>query len=139
MNRSRATVQTIMRYRVSMVGTALLLGLQCAIWLVAGWLGWSLRDLMVGPGSPQSDVRARFAVAIFAGATANALVLGLFLVRQNGWAWWIVLAMQILDLAVATAAAILVNQWWWLISGVAAATLLLLFVNRGATAKPAQG
>jgi len=122
-----------------MVGTALLLGLQCAIWLVAGWLGWSLRDLMVGPGSPQSDVRARFAVAIFAGATANALVLGLFLVRQNGWAWWIVLAMQILDLAVATAAAILVNQWWWLISGVAAATLLLLFVNRGATAKPAQG
>lgn len=120
-----------------MVGTALLLGLQSAIWLVAAWIVWSFRGLIVGTGSPESDVNARFAVAIFAGAVANALVLVLFVVRRRkGWAWWIVLAMQILDLAVATVAAIFVNQWWWLISSVAAATLLLLFVNRRATAYP---
>ncbi len=126
----------MMGYRVSMVATALLLGLQCAIWLGAGWLGWSLRDLMVGPGSPQSEASARAAVAIFGVAAANGLVLVLFLVRRNGWAWWIVVAMQLLDLAVATSAAIFVNQWWWLFSGVAAATLVLLSVNRP-TAKPA--
>jgi hypothetical protein len=61
------------------VGVAALTIAQSGILVTAGWIAWSFRYLMVGPGSPQAPDRTRFAVAIFVAAVVNVAILITFL------------------------------------------------------------
>jgi hypothetical protein len=107
---------------------------QIVIWLVAGSITWTFRDLMVGTGSKEAADNTRFAIAIFGGAGVNGAAFLAFLFRQRGWGWLLLMAAQIADVAIALAGGALISPWWWLISLVGAVAALLLFLLRRATA-----
>lgn len=123
---------------VSRFGIPGLVVIQAGIWLVAGWIVWSFRSLMVESSSPQSAANAREAVLILVWCGINVLVLLPFLARRGGgWGWYLLLAVQVIDLVVATGAAVSINAWWWTISAVAAATVAVIIVNRRAAQRSA--
>ena len=101
---------------------------QILIWLVAGSIVWSFRDLMVGVGSKESAYNSRFAIAVFGGAGINAIAALAFLLRQRRRAWVLLVAVQGGDFVFTVAEGALLSHWWWLISAVAAITLALLYV-----------
>jgi hypothetical protein len=107
---------------------------QIVIWLVAGSITWTYRDLMVGTGSKEAADNTRFAIAIFVGAGVNGAAFLAFLFRQRGWGWLLLMAVQIADVAIALAGGALINPWWWLMSLVGAVAVLLLFLLRRAPA-----
>ena len=93
------------------LGIVVLAVVQCLVWLVAGSIVWSFRDLMVGTGSPDAADNARFAIAIFAGAAINGIALVPFLLRPRRW--FLLIAVQIADLVVTLAESLLISEWWW--------------------------
>ena len=116
------------------LGIVVLVVVQCLDWLVAGSIVWSFRDLMVGTGSPEAADNARFAIAIFAGAAINGIALVPFLLRQRGWGWFLLIAVQIADVVVTLADSLLISEWWWLITIVAGLTIGFLYLFRRASA-----
>lgn len=77
--------------------------IQCLVWLVAASIVWSFRDLMVGAGSPEAANDSRDAISALAGGTINGVALVLFLLRQRGLGWFLLIAVQCVDV-VATLA-----------------------------------
>lgn len=67
---------------------------EVGLWLFAGWFGWELRYLMVGPGSPEAINRERLAVATWAGAAVDLLALIPFWSGAR-WGWSILFLVQI--------------------------------------------
>jgi hypothetical protein len=112
------------------VGIVALAAVQVGIWLVAGSIAWSFRDLMVGSGSPQAASNASFAIVIFGVAAINAIALVPFLARSHGWGWFVLTAVQLGDIALCLAWASPDSVWWWLIIGVAGFTIAALLAFR---------
>ena len=110
---------------------------QCIVWLVAGSIVWSFRDLMVGSGSPQAAHDTQFALAIFVGAAVNLVALVPFLIRSGGLSVVLLLAVQAADLVVTLIEGVLVSPWWWLITVAAGLTLALMYVFRRAPVRVA--
>ena len=109
----------------------LVLGLaQFLVWLAAGSIVWSFRNLMVGPGSSGAANNTRFAVAIFGAAVVNGFALLIFLRQSRGWGWLILLAVQIGDLVFSLAAGFYISTWWWVITGLGGLTIALLCLGR---------
>jgi hypothetical protein len=100
---------------------------ECVLWYVAASIGWATRDIFVGSGAPQAAARARFALALFAGAGINVVALVSFLVRRRGFGWWLLVAIEIGNLAVSLVEAVVRDAAWWLSAALAALALGLLF------------
>jgi hypothetical protein len=99
---------------------------EVGLWLFAGWFGWELRYLMVGPGSPEAINRERLAVAIWAGAAVDLLALIPFWSGAR-WGWSILFLVQIAGIAASLVLLLTVSTDWWLFALLAAiiATLLV--------------
>lgn len=102
---------------------------QIGIWVFTGWLGWDLRYLMIGPGSPEVLNRERFAIGLFMVAAVNLIALVPFLSGVR-WGWLILTLVQIADATVSLALLVTVSIDWWLVTTPAAITTVLLFVWR---------
>lgn len=117
-------------------GIVALVVLECLVWLVAGSIAWSFRDLIVGPTSPEAASRARFAIAIFGGAAINGLALLPFLLRPRGWGWFLLVAVQIGDVLGSLAWVRFISHDWWLTTGVGGLTVALLCLFRYLSQRP---
>ena len=109
---------------------ALLALVQISIWVFAGWVGWDLRYLMIGPGSPEVLSRERIAIGLFMVAAINLVALVPFLLGVRG-GWLILTLVQIADSTVSLALLATVSIDWWLVTAPAAITTVLLFVWSG--------
>ncbi len=128
----------VTKSRLAWLGIVVLVAAQCVVWVVAGSILWSFRDLMVGAGSPQATENARFAVASFSVGAINALALLLFMLRPHGWGWSLLFAVQLADLAITAWEGFVVSEWWWLVTVLAALMIACLhFFRRFAV--PGQG
>lgn len=122
--------------RFLLIGIVVLVVVQCLVWLVAGSIVWSLRDLMVGGGSPEAAHNARFAISIFAAAAINGIALMAFLLRQRGWGWLMLIVIQSVDVLTTLAGTLLISTSWGLITVVAALTIAVLYLFQRSTAAP---
>jgi hypothetical protein len=111
------------------VAIVLLALLQIGIWVVAGWISWDFRYLMIGPRSPEVINRERFAIALFIAAAINLIALVAFLLRLR-WGWSLLTLVQIADAIVSLTLLVIVSTDWWLVTAPAAITTLLLFAWR---------
>jgi hypothetical protein len=107
--------------------------IECLVWLFAGALEWSARNVMVGAGSPPAAANARFALEIFAAAGLNIIGLIGFLVLNRQRSWWLLTGLQLADLAVTVSAGVLLRPGWWILSALAALALVLLYLSRPTT------
>jgi hypothetical protein len=113
------------------VGVAVLTIAESGILVTAGWIAWSFRYLMVGPGSPQAADRTRFAVAIFVAAVVNVAILITFLRNSRRWKP-IFVAVQTADALATAVMGFLISWSWWLVTIVAIAVIALLYLARNA-------
>jgi membrane protein insertase Oxa1/YidC/SpoIIIJ len=104
--------------------------IQSLVWVAAGWIAWSFRALMVGPGSPEETERTLFAIATFVAATVNAAALMVFLRKLSGWSWSLLTAVLVADVVVTLPLGIGISSWWWLITVIATVALVLLYPLR---------
>lgn len=130
--RAASGCNSMTRAQLLRLGIVALVVVQCLVWVVAVSIVWSFRDLMVGTGSHEAADNARFAIAIFAGAAINGIALVPFLLQQRGWGWVLLIAVQIADVVVTVAEALLISEWWWLITVLAGLTIGFLYLFRRA-------
>lgn len=102
---------------------------QTCIWVFAGWVGWDVRYLMIGPGSPDVINRERFAIGLFVAAFINLIALASFLLRVR-FGWPFLTVVQIADAIVSLALLATQSTAWWLIVAPAAITTVLLVAWR---------
>jgi Sec-independent protein secretion pathway component TatC len=115
------------RQRLIWLAIVVLIVGQCLFWFVASVFGWSLRDLMVGPGSPESARRTALAIAVTGATTINCAALLLFLIRPHGWGWIQLVAVQLSDVLVSLVWGFSISPDWWLATALGAITIVALY------------
>jgi len=119
---------------IAIGGVVGLVTAEVLVWIAAGSIWWSFQGLLRGgPGSEAAIEDARFALAMFVGAAANAAVLLLFLVRRRRRFSIALGALQAVDIVVAVALALLIDEWWFVIAALAAPALALIAVYEWTT------
>ena len=124
---TKYAVQHPMRQRFLLIATIVIVIAGCLAWLFAAAIGWTLRDIMHGTGSPQTASNARLAIAMFVMTGINLLALLVFIVRRN-WGWWLLVIVQVGELVMSLVEGFTRTPSWWPFTGLAALTLLLLFM-----------
>ncbi len=122
-----------MTRRWLLLGTVVVVGTECLLGFVVGWLEWSLRNVMVGAGSMAATENGQLALAIVAVSVVNLIALVVFLVRR-WWGWWLLAVIQVADLAITLTEALMRQlPGWWIFSAIAALALLMLAFNQRQT------
>ncbi|MDQ6884814.1 MAG: hypothetical protein M3077_11360 [Candidatus Dormibacteraeota bacterium] len=115
--------------------------LACLVWLFGASIVWSTREILVGPDSPRALEGGRLAIAMYAVTGINLVALVVFVVRQRGWGWWLLTAIQLGDFALSGVEGFVRERTWFILAGLAALTLfaLLRFQRIDARAGEATG
>ena len=96
------------------------------LWLLGASLGWSMRDIYHGAGTPAAREMSLLAIAMFALTGVRVLGLISFLTKRP-WGWVALTAISIADLVMSLFEAVTRDWAWWLLAGMGALTLFLLF------------
>ena len=96
------------------------------LWLLGASLGWSMRDIYHGAGTPAAREMSLLAIAMFALTGIRVLGLISFLTKRR-WGWVALSAISIADLVMSLFEAVTRDWAWWLLAGIAALTLFFLF------------
>ena len=106
------------------------LGCECIACFLAGSIEWGERGVMLGSDSAEAAEQARFAIELYAIGALNLLASIAFLIRRSGWAWWLVLGIQIAVFVLALIEGVLTDLGWFYFSSLPLLTSLLLFAFR---------
>jgi hypothetical protein len=106
------------------------LGCECVACFFAGFIELRDRGVMVGIDSAEAAEQARFAMELYAIGALNLLASIPFLLRRSGWAWWLVLGMQVGVFGLALIEGALTDLGWFYFSCLPLLTLFLLFAFR---------
>ncbi len=90
---------------------------------------------MVGADSAEAAEQARFAIELGAIAALNVVASIAFLIRRSGWAWWLVLGLQVGVFVVALIEGALTDLGWFYLSSLPLLTFFLLLAFREAQAR----
>src|SRR5438309_7266643 len=101
----------------------------------AGSIEWGERGVRVGIDSAEAAEQARFAIELYGIGALNLLVSIAFLIRRSGWAWWLVLGMQVGVFVLALVEGALTDLGWLYFSSLPLLTSFLLFTFRMAQAR----
>ena len=93
------------------------------------------RGVRVGVDSAEAAEQARFAIELYGIGALNILVSIAFLIRRSGWAWWLVLGMQVGVFVLALVEGALTDLGWFYFSSLPLLTSFLLFTFRMAQAR----
>jgi hypothetical protein len=111
------------------VGIAALALGQIVVWLLAGSIVWTFRNVMVGAASPQAQANARLAIAIFLAAGLIAVAFAAFLAWPRPSTRLLLLAVQTSALAVTLIQGAVRSSTWLVLSILSLFTIALLFVG----------
>ena len=111
------------------------LGCECIACFLAGSIEWGERGVMLGSDSAEAAEQARFTIELYAIGALNLLASIAFLIRRSGWAWWLVLGIQVAVFVLALIEGVLTDLGWFYFSSLPMVTLLLLFAFRMAQAR----
>jgi hypothetical protein len=125
-----------MTRRTLLMAIVALVLLSCGVWYVAASIIWATRNLIVGSGSPEAAASARFAVQVYVATGINVIALLIFLIRRNGWGWWLLAVVQLGDFAYSVVEGIVRSTTWWPLSALAALILVLLYLFRRTSQLP---
>src|SRR5258706_6898701 len=100
-----------------------------------GAIEWGERGGMVGADSAEAAEQARFAIELGAIAALNVVASIAFLIRRSGWAWWLVLGLQVGVFVVALIEGALTDLGWFYLSSLPLLTFFLLLAFREAQAR----
>jgi hypothetical protein len=90
---------------------------------------------MLGGDSAEAAEQARFAIELYAIGALNLLASIAFLIRRSGWAWWLVLGIQVGIFVLALIEGVLTDLGWFYFSSLPLLTSFLLFALRMAQAR----
>ncbi len=100
--------------------------LACLVWPFGASIVWSTRGILVGPDSPRALEGGRLAIAMYVVTGINLVALVVFIVRQRGWGWRLLIAIQVGDFALSGVEGFVREPSWFILAGLAALTLLTL-------------
>jgi len=127
--------RVLMNSRWPFYASVVVLVCECIACFLAGAIEWGDRGVMVSADSAEAAEQARFAVELGAIGTLNLLASIPFLLRHSGWAWLLVLGMQLGIFVVALIEGVLTDLGWFYFSGLPLLTLFLLVAFREAQAR----
>jgi len=111
------------------------LGCECLLCFFAGSIELRDREGMVGIDSTEAAEQARIAIELYAIGALNLLASVAFLLRRSGWAWWLVLGVQVGVFVFALVEGVLTDLGWFYFSSLPLLTLFLLFAFRMSQAR----
>ena len=85
---------------------------------------------MLGSDSAEAAEQARFTIELYAIGALNLLASIAFLIRRSGWAWWLVLGIQVAVFVLALIEGVLTDLGWFYFSSLPLLTSFLLFAFR---------
>ena len=106
------------------------LGCECIACFFAGSIEWGDLGVRLGGDSTEATEQARFAIELYAIGGLNLLASIAFLIRRSGWAWWLVLGIQVAVFVLAVIEGVLTDIGWFYFSSLPLLTSLLLFAFR---------
>jgi hypothetical protein len=106
------------------------LGCECIACFFAGSIEWGDPGVRLGGDSAEATEQARFAIELYAIGGLNLLASIAFLIRRSGWAWWLVLGIQVAVFVLAVIEGVLTDIGWFYFSSLPLLTSLLLFAFR---------
>ena len=107
----------------------------CIGCILAGYIEWGQQEVMVSANPPEAPEQARFAVELYAIGALNLVACVAFLLRRSGWAWWLVLGVQVIVFLLAVVEGALTDIGWYYFGCIPLFTLFLLFAIRWAQAR----
>jgi hypothetical protein len=121
--------------RALLGGVVLLLTLQFLFWVYAAGVWWAFRTGLFELDTPAVIAEnTRTAVVITVTLALNLAAAIVFLIRRRGFGWWVLAAVQVIDVGVTTVIGLrfaaksdlTTAEEWWAATAVAALTLILV-------------
>ena len=84
--------------RALLAGVVLLLSLQLLFWVFAAWVWWAFRTGLFELDTPAvvaENTRTAVVIAVTLALNLGAAIA--FLVRRRGFGWWVLAAVQVID------------------------------------------
>ncbi|TMD33775.1 MAG: hypothetical protein E6I89_16690 [Chloroflexi bacterium] len=119
-----------MTFRWPFYASVAVLGCECIACFFAGSIEWGDLGVRLGGDSAEATEQARFAIELYAIGGLNLLASIAFLIRRSGWAWWLVLGIQVAVFVLAVIEGVLTDIGWFYFSSLPLLTSLLLFAFR---------
>ena len=119
-----------MTFRWPFYASVAVLGCECIACFFAGSIEWGDLGVRLGGDSTEATEQARFAIELYAIGGLNLLASIAFLIRRSGWAWWLVLGIQVAVFVLAVIEGVLTDIGWFYFSSLPLLTSLLLFAFR---------
>ena len=119
-----------MTFRWPFYASVAVLGCECIACFFAGSIEWGDLGVRLGGDSAEATEQARFAIELYAIGGLNLLASIAFLIRRSGWAWWLVLGIQVAVFVLAVIEGVLTDMGWFYFSSLPLLTSLLLFAFR---------
>jgi len=117
-------------FRWPFYASVAVLGCECIACFFAGSIEWGDLGVRLGGDSAEATEQARFAIELYAIGGLNLLASIAFLIRRSGWAWWLVLGIQVAVFVLAVIEGVLTDIGWFYFSSLPLLTSLLLFAFR---------